>query len=143
MKKIFLITITFLSSLYSFGQSLAEKANVSLSFAQKATTVLARTYNLSAEQAKEVKKIQDSKYDALAKLESIKAQDLKKYIAKRLSTFATADNDLMVLLDAQQLAIFKLEQIEKVNKYDTIVGGMKKQGISVAEIDKKLAETEF
>ena len=99
--------------------------------------------NLTAEQATQVKHIQDAKFEALAKLENLKATDLKKYIAKRLSTFETADNDLMVLLDERQITIFKQQQVEKSNKYDAIVGGMKKQGISEAEINKKLAETEF
>ncbi len=143
MKKAFLIIVTLSSSLFSFGQNLAENANKPLTAAQKATTELVKTYHLSAEQAEEVKHIQDSKYEALTKLESVKSKDVKKYIAKRLSTFETADNALMALLDEQQLAIFKQQQIEKSNKYDEIVGGMKKQGISEAEIEKKLAETDF
>lgn len=143
MKKVLLIISILFTSLFSFAQNLTEKANMPLTIAQKATTELVKLYNLSAEQATEVKHIQDSKYDALTKLESLKAKDLTKYIAKRLSTFETADNALMSLLDAHQMTVFKQEQIEKSNKYDMLVGGMKKQGISQADIEKKLAETEF
>lgn len=143
MKKAFIIIITVFTSLFSFGQNLADKANKPLTAAQTATIQLVKTYNLSAEQAVAVKQIQDSKFEALSQLESMKAKDVKKYIAKRLSTFETADNALMVLLDAQQLTVFKQQQIEKSNKYDEIVGGMKKQGISEADIEKKLANTDF
>ena len=143
MKKAFIIIITVFTSLFSFGQNLADKANKPLTAAQTATIQLVKTYNLSAEQAVAVKQIQDSKFKALSQLESMKAKDVKKYIAKRLSTFETADNALMVLLDAQQLTVFKQQQIEKSNKYDEIVGGMKKQGISEADIEKKLANTDF
>ena len=143
MKKAFIIIITVFTSLFSFGQNLADKANKPLTAAQTATIQLVKTYNLSAEQAVAVKQIQDSKFKALSQLESMKAKDVKKYIAKRLSTFETADNALMVLLDAQQLTVFKQQQIEKSNKYDEILGGMKKQGISEADIEKKLAKTDF
>ncbi len=114
-----------------------------MNVAQRATTELVKTYSLSAEQAKEVVKIQASKYEALGKLESLKATDMTKYIAKRLSTFETADNGLMVLLDESQLKIFKQQQIEKTNRFDTLVMGMKKQGIKQEDIDKKLADMEF
>ena len=143
MKKILVIIAALSISVFSFGQNQAALANKPLTASQKAATELSRLYNLNAEQAVEVKKIQDSKFGALAKLEDLKAKDLKKYIAKRLSTFETADNALMSLLDERQLTIFKQQQIEKSDKYDTIVGGMKKQGVSQTDIDKKLAETEF
>lgn len=143
MKKTFLIIATLFIALLSHAQSTALQANKPMTAAQKTATELSRLYNLTAEQATQVKHIQDAKFEALAKLENLKATDLKKYIAKRLSTFETADNDLMVLLEERQITIFKQQQVEKSNKYDAIVGGMKKQGISEAEINKKLAETEF
>jgi 5'(3')-deoxyribonucleotidase len=143
MKKAFVIVLILFVSLVSFAQGFAEKVSKPLTLAQKATTELEKTYNLSVEQAVEVIKIQNSKFEALLKLESIKTKDIKKYIAKRLSTFETADNALMMLLDTQQMVIFKQQQIEKSYKYDMLVGGMKKQGISEADIEKKLAETDF
>ena len=117
--------------------------NKPLTTAQKTTIELSKVYNFTAEQALAVKKIQENKYQALAKIEKIKAADMKIYIAKRLSAFETADNDLMSLLDESQLAIFKKQQLVKSDKYEAIVVSMKKQGYAQAEIDKKLAETEF
>jgi hypothetical protein len=143
MKKAFLIVLILFVSLLSFAQGLVEKTSKSLTLAQKATTELEKIYNLSVEQAAEVLKIQNSKFEALSKLGGIKTKDIKKYIAKRVSTFETADNALMILLDTQQMVVFKQQQVEKSYKYDTLVGGMKKQGISEADIEKKLAETDF
>jgi hypothetical protein len=143
MKKAFLIVLILFVSLLSFAQGLVEKTSKYLTLAQKATTELEKIYNLSVEQAAEVLKIQNSKFEALSKFETIKTKDIKKYIAKRLSTFETADNDLRLLLDTQQMVVFKQQQVEKSYKYDTLVGGMKKQGISEADIEKKLAETDF
>ena len=140
MKKAYLLYFTLLTAFCSFAQGIDKTPQ---SFAQKTTSELVKTYNLSPKQTEEVKKIQEAKYEALVKLEPLKTKDVKKYIAKRLSTFETADNSLMVLLDTPQMAIFKKQQIEKSNRYDEIVGGMKKQGVSVSEIEKKLAETEF
>jgi hypothetical protein len=142
MKKAYLLFFILFLALSSFAQSI-DKTPQSLALAQKMTSELAKTYNLSTAQTGEVKKIQEVKYEALVKLEPLKTKDMKKYIAKRLSTFETADNSLMVLLDAPQMVIFKKQQIDKSNKYDEIVGGMKKQGIALSEIEKKLAETEF
>ena len=142
MKKAYLLFFILFMGLSSFAQSI-HKTPQSRVLAQKMTSELMKTYNLSPTQTEEVKKIQEAKYEALVKLEPLKTKDVKKYIAKRLSTFETADNSLMVLLDTPQMAIFKKQQIEKSNRYDEIVGGMKKQGVSVSEIEKKLAETEF
>jgi hypothetical protein len=142
MKKAYLLFFILFMALASFAQGV-NKMPQSVSQAQKMTSELAKTYNLSPSQIGEVKKVQEAKYEALVKLESIKTKDMKKYIAKRLSTFETADNSLMVLLDAPQIAVFKKQQIEKSNRYDEIVGGMKKQGVSMTAIEKKLAETEF
>jgi hypothetical protein len=142
MKKAYLLFFTLFVALSSFAQS-TNKIPQFISKAQKKTSELAKIYNLSPAQTGEVKKIQEAKYEALVKLEILKTKDMKKYIAKRLSAFETADNSLMVLLDTTQMTIFKKQQIEKSNRYDEIVGGMKKQGISILEIEKKLAETEF
>jgi hypothetical protein len=145
MKKIIIsITALFLATFsFSQTQSLSDKTNKPMSAAQRATTELVKIYSLSAEQAREVVKIQASKYEALGKLESMKATDMPKYIAKRLSTFETADNGLMALLDESQLKVFKQQQAEKTTRFDTLVMGMKKQGIKQEDIDKKLADMEF
>jgi hypothetical protein len=142
MKKAYLLFFILFIALSSFAQGI-NKMPQTISQAQKMTSELAKTYNFSPSQIGEVKKIQEAKYEALVKLEPMKTKDMKKYVAKRLSTFETADNSLMVLLDAPQMTVFKKQQIEKSNRYDEIVGGMKKQGISMTEIEKKLAETEF
>lgn len=139
---IFILSALFLTS-FAIGQNSAESVNKPLTTAQKTTIELSKVYNFTAEQALAVKKIQENKYQALAKIEKIKAADMKKYIAKRLSAFETADNDLMSLLDDSQLAVFKKQQLVKSDKYEAIVVSMKKQGYAQAEIDKKLAETEF
>jgi hypothetical protein len=142
MKKAYLFFFTLFTVFCGFAQSMGKMPQPFV-LAQKMTTELATTYNLSSAQTGEVKKIQEAKYEALVKLELLKMKDMKKYIAKRLSTFETADNSLMVLLDASQMSIFKKQQIEKSNRYDEIVGGMKKKGIPLSELEKKLAETEF
>jgi hypothetical protein len=142
MKKAYLLFFIFFIALSSFAQGI-NKMPQTISRAQKMTSELAKTYNLSPSQIGEVKKIQEAKYEALVKLDPLKTKDMKKYVAKRLSTFETADNSLMVLLDTPQMTVFKKQQIEKSNRYDDIVGGMKKQGVSMTEIEKKLAETEF
>ena len=143
MKRFFFILSALLFTGIAIGQNSAESVNKPLTTAQTTTIELSKVYNFTAEQALAVKKIQENKYQALAKIEKIKAADLKKYIAKRLSAFETADNDLMSLLDDSQLAIFKKQQLVKSDKYESIVVSMKKQGYAQAEIDKKLAETEF
>ena len=143
MKRFFFILSALLFTGIAIGQNSAESVNKPLTTAQTTTIELSKVYNFTAEQALAVKKIQENKYQALAKIEKIKAADLKKYIAKRLSAFETADNDLMFLLDDSQLAVFKKQQLVKSDKYETIVVSMKKQGYAQAEIDKKLAETEF
>jgi hypothetical protein len=142
MKKAYLLLFILFVAFPSFAQGI-NKMPQSISQAQKMTSELAKTYNLSPSQIGEVKKIQEAKYEALVKLDPLKTKDMKKYVAKRLSTFETADNSLMVLLDTPQMTVFKKQQIEKSNRYDDIVGGMKKQGVSMTEIEKKLAETEF
>lgn len=143
MKKSILIFLAILIAGTIYGQNLRESANKPLTSAQKVTIELSKIYNLTGEQALELNKIQEAKLTALSKIETLKDKDMKKYIAKRLSAFETADNDLMVLLDERQMEIFKQQQIEKALKYETIVEGMKKDGFSSADIQKKLAETEF
>ena len=143
MKKIVLTLSGFLLTIAVWGQNLSEAASKNLSNAQKATLELTKTYNLSNQQIAEVKRIEEAKFTALTKLETLKSKDFKKYIAKRISTFETADNSLMAILDEPQLQIFKKMQIAKSAKYEDIVAGMKKQGYSQSDIDKKLAETEF
>ena len=49
----------------------------------------------------------------------------------------------MSLLDESQLEVFKKQEVVKSDKYEAIVVSMKKQGYAQADIDKKLAETEF
>jgi hypothetical protein len=142
MKKVYFLFFSLSVALSGFAQSI-DKTTHTLLLAQKMTSELAKIYNLSSAQTGELEKIQEAKYEALVRLEFLKTKDLKKYIAKRISTFETADNSLMVLLDATQMAVFKKQQIEKSNRYDEIVGGMKKQGIPISEIEKKMAETEF
>ena len=143
MKRLIFILSALFFTGFAIGQNSAESVNKPLTTAQKTTIELSKVYNFTAEQALAVKKIQENKYQALAKIEKIKAADMKIYIAKRLSAFETADNDLMSLLDESQLAIFKKQQLVKSDKYEAIVVSMKKQGYAQAEIDKKLAETEF
>ena len=143
MKRLMFILSTLLFTGIAIGQNNAESVNKPLTTAQKTTIELSKVYNFTVEQALAVKKIQENKYQALVKIEKIKASDMKKYVAKRLSAFETADNDLMSLLDESQLEVFKKQQLVKSDKYEAIVGGMKKQGFAQAEIDKKLAETEF
>ena len=143
MKRLIFILSALFFTGFAIGQNSAESVNKPLTTAQKTTIELSKVYNFTAEQALAVKKIQENKYQALAKIEKIKAADMKKYIAKRLSAFETADNDLMSLLDDSQLAVFKKQQLVKSDKYEAIVVSMKKQGYAQAEIDKKLAETEF
>lgn len=143
MKRLIFILSALFFTGFVFGQNTAESVNKPLTSAQKTTIELSKVYNFTPEQALAVQKIQESKYQALVKIEKIKAADMKKYIAKRLSAFETADNDLMSLLDESQLEIFKKQEVVKSDKYEAIVVSMKKQGYAQAEIDKKLAETEF
>ena len=143
MKRLIFILCTLFFTGFVIGQNSAESVNKPLTTAQKTTIELSKVYNFTPEQALSVQKIQENKFQALAKIEKIKAVDMKKYIAKRLSAFETADNDLMSLLDESQLAVFKKQQLVKSDRYETIVVSMKKQGYAQAEIDKKLAETEF
>lgn len=143
MKRLIFILSALFFTGFAIGQNTAESVNKPLTSAQKTTIELSKVYNFTPEQALAVQKIQESKYQALVKIEKIKAADMKKYIAKRLSAFETADNDLMSLLDESQLEIFKKQEVVKSDKYEAIVVSMKKQGYAQAEIDKKLAETEF
>ena len=143
MKKFILLLSGMLLTIIAFSQNLKEPVNKPLTAAQKMTIELSRTYNLTGEQVLELNKIQEAKLSALAKIEGLRAQDMKKYILKRLSAFETADNALMSLLDERQMEIFKKQQIEKSIKFETIVEGMKKEGFSQIDIQKKLAETEF
>lgn len=143
MKKFILLLSGMLLTIVAFSQNLKEPVNKPLTAAQKMTIELSRTYNLTGEQVLELNKIQEAKLSALAKIEGLRAQDMKKYILKRLSAFETADNALMSLLDERQIEIFKKQQIEKSIKFETIVEGMKKEGFSQIDIQKKLAETEF
>ena len=143
MKKFILLLSGMLLTLVAFSQNRQEPVNKPLTAAQKMTIELSRTYNLTGDQALELNKIQEAKLTALSKIEAFKAQDMKKYIVKRLSAFETADNALMSLLDERQMEIFKKQQIEKTIKFETIVEGMKKEGFSQTDIQKKLAETEF
>ena len=141
MKKFILLLSGMLLTIVAFSQNLKEPVNKPLTAAQKMTIELSRTYNLTGEQVLELNKIQEAKLSALAKIEGLRAQDMKKYILKRLSAFETADNALMSLLDERQIEIFKKQQIEKSIKFETIVEGMKKEGFSQIDIQKKLAET--
>ena len=143
MKRLIFILSALFFTGFAIGQNTAESVNKPLTSAQKTTIELSKVYNFTPEQALAVQKIQESKYQALVKIEKIKAADMKKYIAKRLSAFETADNDLMSLLDESQLEVFKKQEVVKSDKYEAIVVSMKKQGYAQAEIDKKLAETEF
>lgn len=143
MKRLIFILSALFFTGFAIGQNTAESVNKQLTTAQKTTIELSKVYNFTPEQALAVQKIQESKYQALVKIEKIKAADMKKYIAKRLSAFETADNDLMSLLDESQLEVFKKQEVVKSDKYEAIVVSMKKQGYAQAEIDKKLAETEF
>ncbi len=143
MKRFFSILSALFFTGIVFSQTAAELVNKPLTSAQKTTIELSKVYNFTAEQALSVQKIEENKYQALAKIEKIRATDMKKYIAKRLSAFETADNDLMSLLDDSQLEAFKKQQLVKSDKYEAIVVSMKKQGYAQADIDKKLAETEF
>lgn len=142
MKFVLILLMTSLSYV-AFSQNALESANKPLSTAEKAAIDLVKTYNLTGEQALEAKKIQQEKYKALAKIEALKNQDLQKYIVKKLSAYETADNALMVLLDEQQMAVFKKKQMEKSIQYENIVTAMKKKGVSQSDIDKKLSELEF
>lgn len=143
MKRLSSILIALFLATMVYSQKAAEPLNKSLSAAEKKTVELSNIYQFTPEQAMAVKKIQENKYDALVKIEKLKAVDMEKFVAKRLSAFGTADNDLMVLLDAAQLEIFKKQQLMKADTYEGIVSGMKKEGFQQADIDKKLAETEF
>ena len=143
MKKTFLIFSTLFFATCAFAQNGFDSGNKSSNSVEKATIDWSHTYNLTAEQTKAAFKIQENKYQNLLKIESLKTSDLKKYVAKRLSTFTVAENDLMVLLDDNQLKTFKQQQVEKSRKYDSFVSKMKKQGLNEAEMNQKMVDLEF
>ena len=143
MKKTFLIFSTLFLATFAVAQNGFDSANKSSNSVEKATIDWSHTYNLTAEQTKAAFKIQENKYQNLLKIESLKTSDLKKYVAKRLSTFTVAENDLMVLLDDNQLKTFKQQQVEKSRKYDSFVSKMKKQGLNEAEMNQKMVDLEF
>jgi hypothetical protein len=139
MKKILsIIMIVFCASLI-IGQT----QNKNLNQVQKATAEWANTYNFTPEQMKSAVKIQENKYLALQKIETLKTVDLKKYNAKKFSILETTDNELAVLLDERQTALFKKEQAEKSKKYTNAIMAMKKKGTSDIEMQKKIAEMSF
>lgn len=142
MKSILVLLLTSLS-FFAFSQNTAMSLSKPTPSAEKTTLNLIKLYSLSNEQATEVKKIQEDKFKALAKIEELKNKDIQKYIAKKLSAYETADNAIMALLDEQQLAIFKKAQVEKSIQYENIMAGSKNKGVSQSDINKKLAELEF
>jgi hypothetical protein len=144
MKKIFLIffALIFVQILRS-QTSAAESVNKPISSAQNATLTWVRTYDLTPEQAQKALISQENKYKALSKIESLKEKDLKKYVAKRQSAYAVAENELMTILDTRQMEVFKTQQADKKRYVSSMVSSMKKGGNSEADIEKKLAEMDF
>jgi hypothetical protein len=139
MKKFLSLTLSIICATLIHSQTTAKD----LTAAQKAAMALAKTYDFTTEQTKSALKIQEDKFIALGKIEKFKSTDLKKYNAKKLSIAQTVDNELAVLLDERQLVIFKQHQAQKSKKYADTVLEMKKRGAVDAEIQKKIAETEF
>jgi hypothetical protein len=139
MKKFLSLILSIICTTLTYSQTTAKD----LTAAQKATMAWAKTYDFTSEQTKSALKIQEDKSIALGKIEKLKNIDLKKYNAKRLSIAETADNEMAILLDERQLAIFKQHQAQKSKKYIETVLEMKKRGAVDAEIQKKIAETEF
>jgi formyltetrahydrofolate synthetase len=143
MNKLVLFVLILCGSINSYSQNLAEKANKSLTQAEKATIELSKIYDFSSDQAYKVKAIQQDKYQALVQLEALKSQDIKKYLDKRISTFEVADNELMAILDERQMKIFKGKLAEKSTQYAALLTTMKKEGASEKDILLKLSEMEF
>lgn len=139
MKKILFVLVITLINISLYGQ-LTTKSTTS---AQKATSELAKALDLTGEQVTKALKIQEDKFTALSKLESFKNKDLKKYNAKRFSILELADNELSIILDERQLALFKKTQAEKSAKYNSMVSSLKKKGLTESAIQKTISETEF
>ena len=147
MKKTFLTLVPLLFAVVVFGQKevaeMAKNANPELSIAQKATIEWVKLYDLDSDQAKEALAIQKTKYQNLADIEPLKAQEPDKYVLKRLSSFEIANTDFRNLLDERQLKIFKQKDAERTAKYQNIVSVLKKTGYSDEDIRQKLMVTEF
>jgi hypothetical protein len=147
MKKTFLTLASLLFTVLVFAQKetadMAKNANPSMSLAQKATMQWVKQYDLTSEQALKALAIQKTKYENLAGIEPLKAQKPDIYIQKRLSSFEIANSEFKDLLDDRQMKIFKLQDLERAAKYDSIVATMKKTGYSEEAIRQKLMETEF
>ena len=147
MKKTFLTLVPLLFAVVVFGQKevaeMAKNANPELSMAQKATIEWVKLYDLDSDQAKEALAIQKTKYQNLADIEPLKAQEPDKYVLKRLSSFEIANTEFRNLLDERQMKIFKQKEAERSAKYENIVSAMKKTGYSDEDIRQKLMVTEF
>ena len=73
MKRLILILSAFFLCGIAISQNSTESVNKPLTTAQKTTIELSKVYNFTPEQALSVQKIQENKYQALAKIEKIKA----------------------------------------------------------------------
>ncbi|MDZ7878716.1 MAG: hypothetical protein U5L45_13635 [Saprospiraceae bacterium] len=147
MKKFLLTVLSIALSFGVFAQT-AEKtaqnsANPDISAAQKATLELVKAYDLSGEQAQATLKIEQAKVQNLVDIEPMKAADMSAYAQKRLSAMDIAASEFSTLLDARQLNIFKQAQVNNATKIANITQGLRKQGVSEAEINKQLVLIEL
>ncbi len=147
MKKTFLTFVSLLLTVIVFAQKevpdMVKNANPALSLAQKATIEWVKLYDLASDQAREALSIQKAKYQNLADIEPLKAQNPDLYVQKRLSSFEIAHTEFRNLLDARQLRIFKQKEAERTAQYENIVTTMKKTGYSDDDIRQKLMMTDF
>jgi hypothetical protein len=147
MKKILLTVLSIALTLNVFAQT-AEKtaqnsANPDMSAAQQATLALVRAYDLSGEQAQATLKIEQAKVQNLADIEPLRGTDMSAYALKRLASMEIAANEFSTLLDPRQLNIFKDAQVKNAAKVANLTQGLRKQGVSEAEINKQLALIEL
>jgi hypothetical protein len=151
MKKAFFSALICALSFCAFAQDndaklvaqYAAQANPSISMARKATIEWAKIYDLQTEQVAAALKIQETKYQNFASIESLKTTNPDAYIQKRLTAIDMADNELSLILEGRQKDIFKRLQTEKVQKLEQITAGMKKEGFAEAAITEKLMNFDF
>lgn len=137
MKKIIL---TVFAAILAFGISAqtTEQANKPLTNAQQATLDLVKAYDLDAEQAQKVLKIQELKFSNLAEVETLR-NNMRQYVVKRFSALNMAQEQIANLLTPEQYKKYAQWRYYNDANIENLKANMTKQGLTEDDINKKLA----
>lgn len=116
-----------------FAQAKSNEAAI-----EQETSKLVTLYQLDKKQAKEMKVIQERKFNNLEQIASLKTSNNELYTQKRIAIDKGTDASIRKMLNKDQMAIYNSQKLEQRKEQAALIKKMKQEGASKEDIQKAI-----